>query len=53
VRDKLPPVPLILAFASVVLHLAAGGRYGIFRDELCRGIRMPLDEAWERGRMFI
>ncbi len=33
-RDKFRSVPLILAFASVVLHLAAGGRYGTFRDEL-------------------
>ena len=32
-RPKLSLVPLVVALASVALHLATAGRYGIFRDE--------------------
>jgi len=33
VHPKLPAVPLVVALASVALHLVTAGRYGIFRDE--------------------
>lgn len=33
-RPKLFAVPLLIALASVALHLVTAGRYGIFRDEL-------------------
>jgi hypothetical protein len=33
-RRVIATAPILLALAHIVLHLATGGRYGIFRDEL-------------------
>ena len=47
-----------LGAAALLMHLACGGRYGWFRDELyflvwlCRRPRLPLAQVWPAVKHF-